>query len=751
MQKDQVTKVRASSAKSAVEVLGFLQRLSRDTADGDAARVLDAVVQIPIECLGVDKTVLLCRSAIDDSWSPIVSRNLPDEFLDNCRHASDSCVFREAAASQAPIVIEDVSSMSCACACWPFLERVASLACIPVVIPTGPPAVLVCMRSAGDSFAVWEVEFLNTLANHAAAALRMKPPGEPSIILRAETLDVFRDATNYDGNVHELLHQLLAGMLAVLRADSGSIMLREENVYRIASCQGLTVGIEDSAHSPKDGSVSARVIASRRPIVLHGPVSTRQFPASVPRPEVFSSASIPLMNRRKLLGLVNINRTTPGALFDDAEVAFACATAHHIAMVVDNARLHEAAKARTRYFGNLYQIARTITSTLELDAVLKMILRHVRGVVSHDVCGLALCSNETGQLQLVSGHGIRNGDDSEYVELIAPATRLCAARKRPVVIADLRNHPEYRESTVVPKLDLQSAVITPLVVKHEIVGFLAAYRREPQTFSRHTVGLLLGLGELAAIAIENARLYARQAGIAHIAQRDLLPPQLGPIQGYEMAGKYAPAFQVGGDYYDLIRLDDHRFGLVVADVAGKDVTAALYIGMCKHALRALAEHTNSPARLMHTMNRFIHEHTEPEGFISMFYGLLDVRHDTLTYTAAGHEPGLLHRRGSTEVEQLSTPGIILGIKPDAAFEQGTTSIADGDVLLLYTDGLIEALSTERKDGTDVLQRLLAKNHARSAQEIADNIHEAASARLTLRSPDDIAILVLKKTLKDSRL
>jgi sigma-B regulation protein RsbU (phosphoserine phosphatase) len=744
MQKVQITKVRASSAKSAVEALGFLQRLSRDMADGDAARVLDAVAQIPIECLGVDNTVLLCRSAFDDSWSPIVSRNLPDEFLDNCRHISHPCVLRQAAASQTPIVIEDVSSMSCACACWPFLERVASLACIPVVIPTGPPAVLVCMRSAGNSFAVWEVEFLNTLANHAAAALRMRPPGEPSVILRAETLDVFRDATNCDGDICELLDRLLAGMLAVLRADSGSIMLREENTYRIASCHGLTVGIEDSAHSPRDGSVSSRVIAGRRPIVLHGPVSTRQFPAAVPRTEVFSSASIPLMNRRQMLGLLNINRTTPGALFDDAEFTFACATAHHIAVVIDNARLHDAAKARARYFGNLYQIARTITSTLELDSVLKMILRRLRGLVSHDVCGLALCNNETGELQLVHGHGIRNGDDSEYVELMAPATRLCATRRRPVVIADLRDHPEYRESTVVPKLDLQSAVITPLVVKHEIVGFLAAYRREPQTFSRHTAGLLLGLGELAAIAIENARLYARQAGIARIAHTDLLPPQLGPIHGYEIAGKYAPANQVGGDYYDLIRLDDHRFGLVVADVAGKDISAALHIGMCKHALRALAEHTSSPAKLMRTMNRFIHEHTEPEGFISMFYGLLDVRRHTLTYSTAGHEPGLLHRCGSTEVEQLSTPGIILGIKRDATFEQRMTSITGGDVLLLYTDGLIEALSTERKDGTAVLQRLLAKNHARSAQEIADSIHEAASARLTLRSPDDIAIVTLKK-------
>jgi phosphoserine phosphatase RsbU/P len=186
---------------------------------------------------------------------------------------------------------------------------------------------------------------------------------------------------------------------------------------------------------------------------------------------------------------------------------------------------------------------------------------------------------------------------------------------------------------------------------------------------------------------------------------------------------------------------------VVADVAGKDVTAALYISMCKHALRALAEHIPSPAELMRKMNRFIHDHTEPEGFISMFYGLLEVDKGTLTYCTAGHEPGLLRRADGATVEHINTRGTILGVTLDATFEEATTSIEAGDVLLLYTDGLIQALSGGEANGFDVLKQALAEQEHDSGQGFADGIHEMTLSSQNTKVPDDIAIMVVRRDLE----
>lgn len=736
-----IRRIRPTST-SPLEVLGFLHQLSRDAAEGNLTRVMDASVEIPVRCLGIDRAILLHRSSAEDSYSPIAFRNISVSFLDNCYLLPEDQLIARAISNQSPNVVDDISSLSPHSTALLAGERVHSLACIPVILPVASPAVLLYMCSTRPPLTVWEIELLCTIANLVSSTMQLSKADGSALSADSHPLiNQLRDAAFSATNLQTLLDKTLEVVLEVLQADSASIMLREGGWCRLAASKGLK-------HAPglqvSTDSVSNRVIAGGQPILLNGPVDPIEFPGSIPRADILSSMSVPLQGRQRIIGLLNVNSKTPGKYFGNRELTLATLIGRHIALGVENIKLQEAAKAQTRYLGNLYRIARTITSCLELDTVLHMIVDRLRTLSSSDVCALLLYNRESGQIQLSDGYGIPGGIENDYIDLVLPAAKLFNDGRRSLVISDLSTESSYSNCHIARNLGIRSAAFAPILIKGKVTGFAAIFSRDLKGFPRQIIRSLLGLTELAAIAIENARLYQRQSGIAKIATRELTPGTLEPIPGFDVATKYMPAHQVGGDYYDIIKLGKRKFGIVVADVSGKDTTAAIHISMCKHSLRALAEHIPSPSALMRKLNRLVYEHTDPETFVSMFYGILDISNNSLFYTSAGHEPGLLYRTRSGQVEEINSPGLILGVIPDATFCQRKTSIQAGDTLLLYTDGLLEVTSNDVSDGTAKLRELLSDSSLKNAGDLADNLLRLALTKHDGRAADDIALLVLKR-------
>lgn len=406
------------------------------------------------------------------------------------------------------------------------------------------------------------------------------------------------------------------------------------------------------------------------------------------------------------------------------------------------ARLFEQSKIQTRQLRSLYRVARTITSSLQLDEVVKQITQYLCRNLSADVCALVMYDHAYGEVRLAGGYSALGGDQRQYLELIKPAIKSALKSKRPVEYADLLSSPAYANVGVVRDLGLGSGVVAALAIKGNIIGFIAAFRRQRHGFSREAVKVLPGLAELAAIALENARLYQRQSDIAHIAQKTLVPTTMPGIPGFEVGYKYAPAYQVGGDYCDIVGLKKGLYGIVVADVAGRDIAAASHIAMCRHSFRATADEIRSPGALMAKMNRLVCQQTEPEGFISMVYAVLNPATRKLTLTSAGHEPALVFRAESGAVEELSTNGLLLGIESSETYSSLTSSIQPGDVLALYTDGLVDAFADSKTTGVERLKSMLAASRDQAAQQMADSLYNESLAKSD-RSPDDVALILLR--------
>lgn len=271
---------------------------------------------------------------------------------------------------------------------------------------------------------------------------------------------------------------------------------------------------------------------------------------------------------------------------------------------------------------------------------------------------------------------------------------------------------------------------------------------------RRTLGLF---ANQAATALENARLHLRaieqerlerEMHLAAEIQRQILPKGAPQFPGCHLAGWNRPARQVGGDYYDMFPTKGGRLGLVVGDVSGKGIPAALMVSTLHSALRLLLDQTGIGPPLLERLNKHILDSSMPNKFITMILAELDPESGNLLYVNAGHNPGLL-LRGDGKVEELGSGGVPLGLLPGSRYQAREITVGPGDLLCLYSDGITEAESIEEEEfGTQrVCEILRAHKDEPSAQGVLEAIRDAVE-EFTRGQPqgDDQTLLVMRRNL-----
>ncbi len=255
----------------------------------------------------------------------------------------------------------------------------------------------------------------------------------------------------------------------------------------------------------------------------------------------------------------------------------------------------------------------------------------------------------------------------------------------------------------------------------------------------------------AAIALENARLHKlaldkerleREMELAAEIQQQILPKVKTTIPGFEVAGWNRPARQVGGDYFDIRPLPEGHFALVVGDVTGKGMPAALLVSTLHSALRLLFDRVGMGAELAARLNRHVCESSSVNKFITLLLAALDSRERRLTYINAGHNPGIL-LRGDGEAETLGSGGLPLGLLPDAEYVMGELELRSGDLLCLYSDGITECEGDDEEEfGLERLIEVLRVNRERPLEEIITTIDQATADFARGRPQGDDQTVVL---------
>ncbi len=242
--------------------------------------------------------------------------------------------------------------------------------------------------------------------------------------------------------------------------------------------------------------------------------------------------------------------------------------------------------------------------------------------------------------------------------------------------------------------------------------------------------------EEALLAISNELEVARRI------QTSILPEHMPQLAGVRIAARYAPMTQVAGDFYDFLVVDDRRLGVLIADVSGHGVPAALVASMVKVAIAAQSEHADNPAKVMAGLNSVLAGKLQGQ-FVTAAYLFLDLENGTGCYSAAGHPPLLHYRAADAAVEGVVENGLILGIVPLATYETKVLRVAGGDRFLLYTDGVLEADKAGEEFGEERVKNILARST--SAEEICQSVSAAVSAWSQGVAGDDITIVALNIT------
>lgn len=284
---------------------------------------------------------------------------------------------------------------------------------------------------------------------------------------------------------------------------------------------------------------------------------------------------------------------------------------------------------------------------------------------------------------------------------------------------------------------------------------LIGKRMNGENFTNENLQFIEALGNTAIAALENERLFQeeldkkqleREMELALEIQKNLLPDDIPPIPGFDVAGKSIPARLVGGDYFDVIKLSENRYLFAIADVSGKGMPAALLMANVQAALRSLAPLDLPLKQLIERVNQIVYQNTSADKFVTFFGGILDCTSKEFHYINAGHNPPMLFRAASGAIEMLTEGGIILGIT-DAPFEylSGNASFGKKDVLALFTDGITEAMNKNRKEfGEDRLKFEVSNCIESKSNDIISNIINAVTehAGEAVQS-DDITLLIIK--------
>jgi len=240
-----------------------------------------------------------------------------------------------------------------------------------------------------------------------------------------------------------------------------------------------------------------------------------------------------------------------------------------------------------------------------------------------------------------------------------------------------------------------------------------------------------------------ARLKMREQELerAREIQQSLLPREIPQIPGFEVAGAWQPASTVSGDYYDVLRLGDHRLGICIADVVGKGVSAALLMANVQAAVRAFASDSESPAEVCAKVNRLLCENIATGKFVTFLYGILDGEARTFQHCNAGHLYPILMLGGSIRV--LEQGGAVLGVFPSWTYENSMVELRAGDRLFLFTDGITEASDTNGQEFEEASIAAFAKaNGALTAGELNDRLLAKVSAFCGAQFQDDATLLVI---------
>ena len=558
-------------------------------------------------------------------------------------------------------------------------------------------------------------------------------------------------------DVDELLKRIprLIGRLTSFTVFSVYLLDERRQELRIAYAEGYPIELVQRFRLAVGQGVVGAAVAEQRPILIN---NVHEDPRYVGLVEgVNSQLAVPLRHKNRVLGALNLLSDKIGA-FTRRDEQILEQFGVHVAQALANARMFEQQRDYGATLETLTEIAREVAEILHLDELLSRIAILTKRIIDYRTFGILLVNEATQQLE--PKVALQYGEKTNLltVKIGEGLVGYSALHKVPLIVDDVSNDPRYIK--VVD--DVRSELVIPLMSKDRCIGVFDLESPELNAFTKQHAEILGILASQAAVAIENARLYEtvraselrleREIEFARQVQTALMPTEAPKRpKGVDLAARFEPARQIGGDLYDFLAPDPSTLVIAVGDVSGKGVPAALYGAFAGELVRSrtfrrrFTNFRSSPSGVLASMNAILHERRLEEYFCVLCYASFDFKKRQLLIANSGLPYPIRRSEGVSLPIQL--PGVPLGSFPNTTYEELTFDLKAGDIYVFCTDGIYEAEDhLGHEFGTSRLIKVIDRLADQPAQVIVDGIFEAVeSFRDDGAAADDMTAVAMRIT------
>jgi sigma-B regulation protein RsbU (phosphoserine phosphatase) len=568
------------------------------------------------------------------------------------------------------------------------------------------------------------------------------------------TLDAYllevADAVNTTLDLNTLLQRVAEMLRRFIDYEIFAILLLNEKTQelRVRFQVGHPPEVAERIRIKVGQGVTGQAVQRREAVLVNDVAAEENFINSAPG--VRSELAVPLIAKNKVIGVIDVEADQPGA-FNDEHKRLLTLFASRIAIGIENARLYTRVSRQARQLALLTEISRELTSILNVDQLLKRIADLLTRLIDYQMFSILLL-DPTGTV-LQHRFSLRFKENVQLKHEIPLGVGLVgyAAQHGEAVLApDVSKDPRYISANP----ETRSELVIPLIYKDKVMGVLDIEHTRRNYFNDDHVRILTTMAAQVAIAIENATLYERIArqekrleqdlALARELQFRLLPQKMPVLKYAEVASRFAPARQIGGDLYDFVKYSGHGVtGIAVGDVSGKGTPAAIYAALVSGIARSHAMEEPSAAGMLEAINLSLAERPIDGQYVSMIYAIWDDNQQQLQLANSGLPRPLRCRDG--KVEEVQATGLPIGLFPHATYDELNLRGRKGDVFLFLSDGILDATSSKGEMfGRHRLEDIVKANAHRSAEEFVDAIFTAVSNHAEgVEAFDDQTLVALK--------
>src|SRR6266849_7342106 len=498
----------------------------------------------------------------------------------------------------------------------------------------------------------------------------------------------------------------------------------------------------------KVGEGVTGVAAQRAEAVLVGDVS--QDPRYISAvPNVRSELAVPLIVKNRVIGVIDIESPQPDH-FTEEHKSLLTLIASRMAVGIENARLYTRVTRQARPLLLLNEIARELTSILNLDEVLKRVGELLQRLIDYQMFSILLLDAAGETLQHRFSLRFQENIHLKHdIPLGKGIVGYAAESREAVLVRDVKKDPRYIETNP----ETRSELAVPLIYKDKVTGVLDLEHTRRGFFTEDHQRTITTLAAQIAIAIENARLYEeiarqerrleRDLAMARELQFRLLPPSRPKLANLDIAAKFSPARAIGGDLYDFVNYSQSRTALVIGDVSGKGAPAAIYAALVSGIIRSHAPMEPGPAEMLSAVNYSLADRRIDGQFVSVIYAVWDDENRTLQVANSGLPRPVYCHNGKTQL--IEATGLPLGLFDDADYDEFTFQAKGDDIFVFFSDGILDA-TNKAGDlfGRTRLEKVIAEQCANSAEAMVKSIFKAAAEHARgVETFDDQTVVAIK--------